>query len=233
MHTLRDIIPLPQRQPASNRRPRRRRPLRIQRIDIKTQMNRRVRTNMRERELHYPSNPMAIDVMHAERADAVLAQDLLLAAVDIAQPDVHEFRHADALLRGDPVEDALFVGLGEARDEGDGHAVNVTGVRGLGRVDVGMGVDPDDPHFAAVEALADGSGGSRDGADRDAVVAAEGEDEAALAGLGVDLLAEGGGDGGDGAGVLHAAVVRVGGGEEGGEVVDGRVAVEGVAELGG
>jgi hypothetical protein len=53
-----------------------------------------------------------------------------------------------------------------------------------------------------------------DGADGNAVVAAEREDETAFLGVLVDLLAEGFGDGANGSGLLHATVVWIGGGQE-------------------
>lgn len=61
------------------------------------------------------------------------------------------------------------------------------------------------------------------------MVAAEGEDETALGGVGVDLGGDLFGDGGDGEGVFHVAVGGVGGGYQGVVGVDGVVVVEGVA----
>lgn len=68
-----------------------------------------------------------------------------------------------------------------------------------------MSIHPHDSDFAT-QALADGERGAGDGADGDGVVAAEGEHEAALGGVGVDLGAEMFGDGGHGDGVFHVAV---------------------------
>jgi len=208
MHALSNEIALSERQTASHRSSSARRKPRVQRINVERQVNGRVRADPAERHVHDLADAVAVDVVHAERLDAVLAQDLLLAAVDVAQADVHDLLDADAVLVRDPAERRVGLVAREAGEEGDGHAVDVAAVGGLGGVDVGVRVDPDDGHVAA-EALADGLGGAADGADCDAVVAAEGEDEAALFGVVVDLLAEGLSDGADGSGLLHTAVVWV------------------------
>lgn len=179
--------------------------------------------------------------MHAERLDAVLPQNLLLPAIHIPQPDIHQLpqtQHASApflapaALPPDPPEHLLLLPPRQARQERDRHPVDIPAPAALRRVDIRVRIHPDDGHVAA-QALADGAAGAGDGADGDGVVAAEGEDEAARGGVLVDLVGEGLGDGGDGARVLHRAVRGVGRGEEGGVVVHGVVVVQGVAEVGG
>lgn len=95
-----------------------------------------------------------------------------------------------------------------------------------------MGVDPNDGDLA-VESLANGFCGAADGTNGDGVVAAQGQHEAALAGVAVDLVCNAAGDGGDGLGVLHAAVRRVVAslGHQVGVQVDGVVAMQLVAQL--
>lgn len=100
----------------------------------------------------------------------------------------------------------------------------------LRRINIRMRIHPHNRHLTA-QPFANGARGAGDGADGDGVVAAEGEDEAALGGVGVDLGAEAVCDGGDGDGVFHVAVGGVGGGSEGGVGVDCVVVVEGVAEV--
>lgn len=209
MHTLCDIVPFSEGQTSAHGRARRWRPLRIQRVDVKGEMDRRIRPDVTEGHFHDAADTVAIDVMHAEGSDSVFAEDLFLAAVDVAEADVDEFGEADELVGSQPAEDVALVRGGEAGQEGDGHAVDVAGVGRFRRVDVGVRVDPDDGDFSPVEPLADGFGGAGDGADCDAVIAAEGEDEAAFFGLGVYSRAEGFGDGGDGARIFHAAMVGV------------------------
>lgn len=69
--------------------------------------------------------------------------------------------------------------------------------------------------------------------DGDTVVTAERQNQTALGGVVVDLVGDATGDGGDGAGVFHAAIGRVlpRGGDEVGVEVDGVVAVEFVVEF--
>lgn len=95
-----------------------------------------------------------------------------------------------------------------------------------------MGVDPNDGDLA-VEPLANCFCGAADGSHGDGVVAAQGQHEAALASVVVDLVCDAAGDGGDGLGVLHAAVRRVVAslGHQVGVQVDGVVAMQLVAQL--
>jgi len=127
----------------------------------------------------------------------------------------------------EPGED--WVWFCDAREECAGHAVDRSGGGGLGGVDVGMGVDPDDVH-AAVEALSDGTGSAVDGSDGDGVVSAEGECETAFFCVGVDLGGELLGDGGDGEGVSHVELGRVLLREDIGVGVDGVVVVDSVSK---
>lgn len=179
--------------------------------------------------------------MHAERPDPVLPQNVLLPAIHIPQPDIHQLpqtQHPSALLLApaplppDPPEHLVLLPARQPRQKRDRHPVDVPALAALRRVDIRVRIHPNNRHLAA-QALADGATGARDGADGDGVVAAEGEDEAARGGVLVDLVGEGLRDGGDGARVLHRAVRGVGGGEEGGVGVHGVVVVQGVAEVGG
>lgn len=128
----------------------------------------------------------------------------------------------------EPAKVLLLLLLGQTGQEGQGHAVDVARVGVLGSVDVGVGVDPDDGNLAA-KALARSLSRTRDGANGNAVVTAEGESKAALARLLVGLLGDGLVDDGDGLGVLHATVVGIL--SRDGEHLDVRVTVQLVAEL--
>ena len=140
----------------------------------------------------------------------MLPQHPLLLPVDIPQPDIHQLRHADPMLFAQPAKHLLLILHRQARKEAQRHPVHVPARRTLGRVYVRVRVDPDDGHLAlAAEAFADRFRRARDRADGDRVVAAEGEDEPALARVLVDLGAECAVDGADGAGPLHVAVVWV------------------------
>lgn len=114
-----------------------------------------------------------VNVKHAEGLDVVLAQDALLGHINVAQANVDQLAGVEAHVVGDPAKVLLALLAGDARQEGEGHAVDVAAVTVLGGVDVGVGVDPDDGRLAA-QALARGLGDTADGADGDAVVATEG-----------------------------------------------------------
>lgn len=173
---------------------------------------------------------LPVNVKHGESLDIVVAENLLLVLVNVAEANVDELLNVEAHVVLDPAKVLVLVVLGEAGEEGEGHAVDVARVGALGGVDVGVGVDPDDGNLA-VEALAGGLGGAGNGADGDGVVAAEAEGEAALGGVGVGGLGNLAVDGRDEEGVLHAAVVGVGGGGEVLVELDLGVAVEVVLEL--
>lgn len=173
-----------------------------------------------------------VDIKHAKRLDPVLPQDPLLPRVHVPQADVHELPQRQPVLLLQPAKVLVAVLPREPRQERNRHAVHVAAPARLGRVDVGVGVDPDDGDLAA-EALARGARHPGHGPDGDAVVAAERQDQAALRRVTVDLVCDAARYGGDGAGVLHAPVGRVVAGrrDEVGVEVDRVVAVELVAEL--
>lgn len=77
---------------------------------------------MVQRLLHDRADAKRIDLVHAERLDAVLAQEPLLARVDVAQADVHEPVGREARLHPCVLCDGRLV---EPEEEGDGHAVDV------------------------------------------------------------------------------------------------------------
>lgn len=160
----------------------------------------------------------------------MLSENLPLANIDGSKTNVDQLAHAEAHIILDPTKRLLILILGQTRQERNGHAVDVAAVARLGGVDVGVRVDPDDGDVA-VEALARGLGRAGNGADGDAVVAAEGERHAALRRVLVRLLGDLAGDDGGVAGALHAAVVRVRLGDDVLVGLDGLVAVELVLEL--
>lgn len=112
--------------------------------------------------------------MHGEGADAVLPQDLLLSPVDIAQADIDELGQRQLVLVADPAKQVVAVALGQPGDKGQRHAVDVAALAGLGRVDVGVRIHPDDGRLAlAAGAVAHARHRAGNAAHRDAVVAAQ------------------------------------------------------------
>lgn len=256
MDALGDVVALAEGEPAADGGARGGGPHGVEGVDVERQVDRGVVADVGEGHLHDAADAVAgavvsichfyeggkktkreqghlpVNVKHAKRLDPILPQNPLLPGVHVPKADVHQLPQTQAVLLLDPAEVLLLVLDRQPRQERDGHAVHVAAAARLGGIDVSVGVDPNDRDLAA-EALADGPRGAADGADGDAVVAAEGEDEAAEGGVLVDLVGDAAGDGGDGLGVLHAAVggIGAGGGHEVGVEVDGVVAVELVAEL--
>lgn len=173
---------------------------------------------------------LPVNVKHAKGLDAILSQDALLASVHVAQTNVHQLLDAQAHVLLNPAKAVLLVLLGNAREESNRHAVDVAAVAGLGGVDVGVRINPDDGNFA-VQTLTSSLGGAGNGANGNAVVAAEGQREAALGRVLVCLGRNLSVDGRHKARVLHAAVVRVGGGRQVVVELDRLVAVQLVAKL--
>lgn len=244
---LADVVTLAQGQAATDGGAGGSSPGRVESVNVEGQVNGGVGTDVGKGHLDDAANTVAADnvlanvleasgkgknvpinVKHAEGLDAVLAQNLLLANVDVAQTNVDELLDVEHVLVLEPAKVLLLLFLGQTSQEGQGHAVDVARVGVLGSVDVSVGVDPDDGNLAA-EALARSLGRARDGANGNAVVTAEGEGKTALARLLVGLLGDGLVDSGDGLGVLHAAVVGILSGN--GEHLDVRVAVQLVTEL--
>lgn len=73
-----------------------------------------------------------VDLVHGEGLDAVLAEDLLLASVDITETDIDEAVGGEAGL--DPAE--LLELTGDSEQERDGAAVDVSALGRLGGVDI-------------------------------------------------------------------------------------------------
>lgn len=171
---------------------------------------------------------LPIHVKHAKGLDALLTKSLLLGIVDVTKTNVDELLDIQQHVVLDPAKVLLLVARGQTRGKRNGHAVDVAAVAPLGRVDVGVRVDPDEGNLA-VQTLASSLGAARDGANSNAVVTTKGENQAALLGVLVHLLRDPAVDGRDDAGVLHAAVVGVRGGHELVVLLDFGVAVELVA----
>ena len=138
----------------------------------------------------------------------MLPQNLLLAPVNVTQTNVDQLLGAQHVVGLQPSKDVLSRLGRKASQKRDGHSVDVAAVRGLGGVDVGMCVDPDDGDFAS-QALADCPCCAGNGANSDGVVAAEGQDELSRLCVVVDLFADFLCNGASKFRPLHAAVVGV------------------------
>ena len=160
----------------------------------------------------------------------MLSENLPLANINRSETDVHKLLDTEAHVLLDPAKVILVVILGKASQEGNRHAVDVTAVASLRGVDIGMRIDPDNSNIA-VETLAGSLGGTGDGANGDTVVTTESEGHTALGGVLVGLLGDLAGDDGGVTGLLHAAVVGVGLGDDVLEGLDTLIAVDLVAEF--
>lgn len=171
-----------------------------------------------------------VNIEHAESLDVVVAENLLLIVVNVAQTNVYELADVQLHVVLDPAKVLLFVILGEASKESEGHAVDVSTVAAFGGVDVGVSIDPDDGDLT-VEALAGGLGGTGNSANGNTVVTTKGECQATLGRVLVGGLGNLAVNSRNGQWVLHATVVGVGGGSQILVLLNLLVAVKGIAEL--
>lgn len=146
MDRLADVVPLPEGQAAAHGRAGGWRDARVECVDVKAQVDRAVPRGVHvvEGELDDTPDAVLVDVVHAERLDAVLLEDGLLARIDVAQADVDDAVGREPRgRRGDP---GVFGddGVVEPEEEGDRHAVDVPCCCGFDGVDVGVCVDPND-----------------------------------------------------------------------------------------
>ena len=169
-----------------------------------------------------------IDIVHAERLDAMLPQNLLLAFINIPQADVHQFLQIQSLFLPQPPEHVRPILPRQPGEESNRHAVDVPTLARLRCVDVRVRVHPDHRHLPA-QPLPDGPRRARDGPDGDGMVPAQRQHQPAVLGVLVHLVGQLLGDGADGERVFHVAVVRVRSGLEARVIVDRVVVVEGVA----
>lgn len=213
MHALRNVVALAQRQPATDGRARAGGHQGVQRIDVEREVDGGVVADVAQRHLHHPPDAVPVNVVHAEGANAMLSQDQLLPPVHVPQADVDQLLDAEQVLGLQPPEHILSCLLGQPREERNRHAVHIPAVAALGRVDVGVRIDPDDGHLPT-QPLPDGLRRPADRADGNGMVAAEGEHEAALLGVRVDLFRELLRHGRDRERVFHPADIRIRGGDE-------------------
>mmetsp|Transcript_32941 Transcript_32941/g.69309 ORF Transcript_32941/g.69309 Transcript_32941/m.69309 type:complete len:401 (-) Transcript_32941:435-1637(-) len=172
-HLFTDVVDLTVSQPAARAGARSGREVRIDRVNVERQVQRPVvvRVDRLERLLNHLCDTVLVDVSHREDMHVRIVQHLRLARVHVTEADVGEAVLAEAAR----LEPAKALELREPAEEvGGGHAVVVHRRRRLGRVGVGVRVDPDDAEPGVVRAH------GADGARRDRVVAADREHEVAL-----------------------------------------------------
>lgn len=170
--------------------------------------------------------------MHGIGLDPVPPYDLLLRLLHIPQANIHQPLPIDHI-RSHPTQPAKHILarlIRQTDQERHRHAMDIAGLARLRRVDVGMGIDPDDGQLPP-QPLLDRAARAGDGTDGDGMVAAQGQDQAAQPRVLVHLRRDALRDGGDGARVLHVAVGRVGVRDQRRVGVDDAVMVEIVAEL--
>ena len=120
---LTNVVTLSESQTTSDRSTSARSNTRVEAINIEAQVDGQVPVGVDvvQSQLNDLADTVLVDLMHAERLDAVLLEDAALALVDVAQADVHEAVRLEQRLH--PCE---FLYLGpEAEQEGERHAVDV------------------------------------------------------------------------------------------------------------
>ena len=139
MKTFGNVVALAQRQTASNRSAGARGPLRIECVNVEGEVDGGVGANVGECKLHDTADAVTVDVVHAESADVVLAEDEFFGAVDVAEANVDEFAEGERRRGGKPVEGEGF-GDGIVGGAVGGAAV---GSIAVGRIAVNWGVGAD------------------------------------------------------------------------------------------
>ena len=166
---LGDVVALAEGQAAADGRPRGGCPLGVEGVDVEGEVDRGVGADVGEGELHDAPDAVAVDVVHAEGADPVGAQEVLFGPVHVPQADVDELAGGEwGRVGGEP-------GEGEGRGRGWGGAVcgggcavgavgrggTVGGGGGGGRVN-GGGEAGQERNGHAVDVTAEGDLGSVD-----------------------------------------------------------------------
>src|SRR5208283_5212627 len=129
-----------------------------------------------ERFLHDGAHAALVDVAHGEDFDSGFADVFFFKVVDVADADEH------AILRphfGREIVDLAKLNGRKSHKRGERHAVHVAARRRVGRVHVGVSVDPEQPDFLVLAAVELGHARHRAHCNR--VIAAE--DERNLAGF--------------------------------------------------
>ena len=181
-----------------------------------------------QRHVHDLADSVPVNVVHGKCLDAVLPQDLLLALVYVAEANVYNFLGAEAVVLLQPSKRVLALFFCKPRQECHGHAVDVSTVRCLGRVDVCVCIHPDDGNLL-VEPLPYRSCGARNGTNRNRMVTSKGKDQFPAFGMIVHLLADLSRHSADELGLLHVAVDWILGRHELGVVV--HLAIEADCEV--
>ena len=133
-----------------------------------------------------------IEVAHGEDAGAALLEDLALAGIEVAHPDEHRVARQDLGRAPAHIDE---VGIAEPQADRERHAVDVARGRGVRRVRVAVGVEPDEPDRIPLAREVTARAGDR--ADREAVIAAQDQGQPALLERLLDPLAQLGAGGED------------------------------------
>ena len=137
---LTNVVTLSESQTASDRSTSARSNTRVEAINIEAQVDGQVPVGVDvvQSQLNDLADTVLVDLMHRESLDTVFLKDLPLASIDITKTDV------DESVGGKITVDPLILGnrLVKAQQEGNRHAMDVTGVGGSRSVDVSVSIDP-------------------------------------------------------------------------------------------
>lgn len=136
------------------------------------------------------SNSVPLDVGHGECLDTVTRNGLPFGIFDIAKANIHELLEIDKMARFEPVEYTRSGRSCKPRCKSHRHPVKTATQTGLRRVDVGMGIDPQDSNFQSGVPFADGFGGCRDCTNSNQVIATQGQHKSSLSGVVVNSLVD-------------------------------------------
>src|SRR5690348_15148559 len=142
----------------------------IDSIEIEADMNARgARGCQGNRVASDAVHPVAIDISHGKDVRARPLEQLALAGVDLARADDDDAVWVDMRATTSHLDQRRIThrGVAIAAERAKNHAVDIARWAGLRRIEVGMGVEPDDA--GRIDRVGDAAAG----AERDAMVAAE------------------------------------------------------------
>lgn len=142
--------------------------------------------------VHDFADAVFVDVVHAKSTDAMISKYLLLRNIDVTKTDIHDLRRVNSVFIFNPTKDIrVFNGcLGNSSQEGNRHAMDIARARTLGSVDIRMGINPDEGHLRVLVAFTDCLCGPGNGTNSNGVITTQGENEASLGSMFVNLIAD-------------------------------------------
>ena len=127
-------------EPTAHRSPDARRDLGVEHVEVEADVDEAGPRDPRQRLAHGALDADPVELTHREHGGAQLAQQVLLALVELPHADE---RDAGGIDRRERPRVALEAGTGEAEHRGEHHPVHVPARRGVRAVEIAVRVDPE------------------------------------------------------------------------------------------